>query len=139
MDFRKITAIPLLLLSLWGCSEDDIFKELAANGELIVVTRNSPTTYYFDGDQAAGFEYDLLQAYADARGYTLRVEVAFTLEELIRQLDRAEAAGAVLLGPLVGGLAVQVGAELCGVEGGHALGEQRRDQAGEDIARAGGG
>ena len=55
MDFRKITAIPLLLLSLWGCSEDDIFKELAANGELIVVTRNSPTTYYFDGDQAAGF------------------------------------------------------------------------------------
>ena len=90
MDFRKITAIPLLLLSLWGCSEDDIFKELAANGELIVVTRNSPTTYYFDGDQAAGFEYDLLQAYADARGYTLRVEVAFTLEELIRQLDQGQ-------------------------------------------------
>ena len=90
MDFRIIIAIPLLLLTLWGCSEDDIFKELAANGELIVVTRNSPTTYYFDGDQAAGFEYDLLQAYADSRGYTLRVEVAFTLEELFRQLDQGQ-------------------------------------------------
>jgi membrane-bound lytic murein transglycosylase F len=90
MNFLKIIAILLVFVSLWGCSDGDIFRELDANGELIVVTRNSPTTYYFDGDQAAGFEYDLLQAYADARGYSLRVEVAFTLEELIGQLDQGQ-------------------------------------------------
>ena len=90
MDFLKIMAISLILLALGACSEDDIFKELIADRELIVVTRNSPTTYYFDGDQAAGFEYDLLQAFAAARGYTLRIEVAFTLEELIRQLEQGK-------------------------------------------------
>jgi len=90
MDFLKIMAISLILLALGACSEDDIFKELIADRELVVVTRNSPTTYYFDGDQAAGFEYDLLQAFAAARGYTLRIEVAFTLEELIRQLEQGK-------------------------------------------------
>ena len=68
MKFFHVTAISLLLISLWGCSEDAIFQELAGNRELIVATRNSPTTYYFDGDQASGFEYDLLQAYATSRG-----------------------------------------------------------------------
>jgi membrane-bound lytic murein transglycosylase F len=90
MKFFHVTAISLLLISLWGCSEDAIFQELAGNRELVVATRNSPTTYYFDGDQASGFEYDLLQAYATSRGYTLRVEVAFTLEEFIRQLDEGQ-------------------------------------------------
>ena len=90
MSFFKIIAMSLVLISLWGCSEDDIFQELAGNRELIVVTRNSPTTYYFDGDQASGFEYDLIKAYATARGYTLRVEVAFTLEEFTLQLDRGQ-------------------------------------------------
>ena len=90
MSFFKIIAMSLVLISLWGCSEDDIFQELAGNRELIVVTRNSPTTYYFDGDQASGFEYDLIKAYATARGYTLRVEVAFTLEEFILQLDQGQ-------------------------------------------------
>ena len=90
MSFLKIIAMSLVLILLWGCSEDDIFQELAGNRELIVVTRNSPTTYYFDGDQASGFEYDLIKAYATARGYTLRVEVAFTLEEFILQLDQGQ-------------------------------------------------
>ncbi|WP_435211709.1 membrane-bound lytic murein transglycosylase MltF [Luminiphilus sp. nBUS_16] len=90
MSFLKIIAMSLVLILLWGCSEDDIFQELAGNRELIVVTRNSPTTYYFDGDQASGFEYDLIKAYATARGYTLRVEVAFTLEEFTLQLDRGQ-------------------------------------------------
>ena len=90
MSFLKIIATSLVLISLWSCSEDDIFRELAGNRELIVVTRNSPTTYYFDGDQASGFEYDLIKAYATARGYTLRVEVAFTLKEFILQLDQGQ-------------------------------------------------
>ena len=91
MDFLRIIAILLVLISLVACSDDDIFQELITDRELVVVTRNSPTTYYFDGDQAAGFEYDLLQAFAAARGYTLRVEVAFTLEELILQLEQEKA------------------------------------------------
>ncbi len=88
----RATIITLtLLLTLLGCSNDDIFENLAIDRELVVVTRNSPTTYYFDGDQPAGFEYELLKAFADARGYRLRFQVAFTIEELLATLDDQKA------------------------------------------------
>ena len=32
--------------------------------EVVVVTRNTPTTYYFQGDRASGFEYGLIRAFA---------------------------------------------------------------------------
>lgn len=87
MTIRTPILALILLATTVGCSSDDIFRDLATDRELVVATRNSPTTYYFNGDQPAGFEYDLLKAFADARGYRLRIEVAFTLEELLGMLD----------------------------------------------------
>lgn len=80
----------ILLLSLAGCSDRPLFAGFAPGDELIVLTRNSPTTYYFDGDQPTGFEYDLVRQYAESRGLRIRVKVAFTLEELIAMLDNRE-------------------------------------------------
>ena len=87
MTIRAHLYVLVASLLLAGCSNDDIFQDLATSGELVVATRNSPTTYYFDGDQPAGFEYDLLRAFADARGYSLRFQVAFTLDELLTLLQ----------------------------------------------------
>ena len=80
-----------LALLLSGCSDQSLYQRLERDGELVVLTRNSPTTYYFDGDTPTGFDYDLIKAYANSRGYTLRVKAAFTLEELISRLTQREA------------------------------------------------
>lgn len=61
-------------------------------GELVVLTRFSPTTYYFDADGApTGFEYDLVRRFADAQGWTVRFELASSLEEMFSRLERGEA------------------------------------------------
>ncbi|KAF0100704.1 MAG: family 3 extracellular solute-binding protein [bacterium] len=53
------------------------------SGELVVATRNSPTTYFLDADgNPAGFEHDLTTLFAERQGWRVRFEVADTLEEL---------------------------------------------------------
>ena len=67
------TAVATLILA--GCSSDRIFDLLNTEKTLIVLTRNSPTTYYFDNDEETGFEYELTKAFADAEGLKLRISV----------------------------------------------------------------
>lgn len=76
---------------LFGCSGDPLFGNLKKGKELIVLTRNTPTTYYFDGEIETGFDYDLVSAFAESEGYKVRIKVAFTLAELIEGLERGEA------------------------------------------------
>jgi len=50
--------------------------QLRESGELIVLTRNAPTTYYEGRDEELeGFEYDLVSAFAESRGFTARFVV----------------------------------------------------------------
>jgi membrane-bound lytic murein transglycosylase F len=80
-----------LVWLLCACSNDKPFANLQEGDELVVLTRNTPTTYYFDGDQPTGFDYDLISAYAQSRGLTVRVKVAFTLAELLDELEQGQA------------------------------------------------
>ena len=55
-----------------------------------MLTRNTPTTYYFEGDNEAGLDFELARAFAEQHGMTLRVKVAFSLPELFAMLARGE-------------------------------------------------
>ena len=47
------------------------------SGELVVLTRESPTTYFLDAEgKPAGFEYELATEFAKEHGWTLKLEVA---------------------------------------------------------------
>ncbi|MFT5593044.1 MAG: membrane-bound lytic murein transglycosylase F [Oceanicoccus sp.] len=67
---------------------DDIIKK----GELTIITRNSPTTYYQDKDQPSGFEYELAQMFAQYLGVKLNVVVADTLDDLISEVESGNVA-----------------------------------------------
>ena len=56
-----------------------------------MVTRNTPTTYYFQGDRASGFEYGLVRAFAREYDMPVRIKVAFSLPELFDMLASGEA------------------------------------------------
>ncbi len=53
-----------------------LLDQVLITGELRVLTRNSPTTYYIGADGAAGLEYELAQLFADELGVSLRIDVA---------------------------------------------------------------
>lgn len=85
-----VSALVLALLS--ACSRPDQLQQVLADGEIAVVSRNSPTTYYLDKEGAAGFEHDLAQLLAEDLGVRLRMETAYSLDGIFRRLEREEVA-----------------------------------------------
>jgi len=86
----KMVLLLAAAVALSGCSR--VPDPPWQTGELVVLTRFSPTTYYYDADGApTGLEYDLVRRFAQAQGWTVRFELAASLEELFARLERGEA------------------------------------------------
>ena len=83
----------LTFLMLAGCGEGP--SEISSafeNKELIVLTRNAPTSYYFDREgREAGMEYDLITAFADAHNLNVKFKVLDTVEEIFSELKAGKA------------------------------------------------
>lgn len=83
-----LTVITLLLT---GCEQPDSLEAIRDQGELVVVSRNSPTTYFVSKNGLAGFEYDLTGMLAEELGVDLVIEPAFSLRGIFTALTRNEA------------------------------------------------
>lgn len=81
----------LLLPLLAGCEQQDSLAQIRARGELVVVSRNSPTTYYLDKNGATGFEYALAAMLAEALQVELRMETTYNLQDIFSKLRRHDA------------------------------------------------
>ena len=86
-----LALLPLLLIA---CSEPPpapLLERIRAGGELVVLTTNEPTAYYFDrDDRPAGPEYDMTQAFAADLGVAARYRVFDSLPQVIDALRRGE-------------------------------------------------
>lgn len=76
--------IPLIFKS-------SILKQIQDSGELVIVTRNSPTTYYEGPQGPTGFEYELAKKFADSLGVELKIIIPENLNEIFELLDSGEA------------------------------------------------
>ncbi|MEX2492219.1 MAG: membrane-bound lytic murein transglycosylase MltF [Nitrospirales bacterium] len=65
-------------------------EELRERGEVVVLTRNAPTTYYSRSQGKAGMEYDMVNAFAAHLGITPRFKVFANTAELFRALEQGE-------------------------------------------------
>ncbi len=74
-----------------GCFDTSPLDPMSQGEELVVVTRNTPTAYYFEGDRPSGFDYALIKAFAREQGMPLRIKVAFSLQEVFETLEKGEA------------------------------------------------
>ena len=88
---RLIILVPALIAMLTACEQQDSLERIRSDGELTVITRNSPTTYYQDKEGADGFEYALAGLFAEELGVRLKVETAFDLDGIFHRLERGEA------------------------------------------------
>ncbi|MHB8744740.1 MAG: membrane-bound lytic murein transglycosylase MltF [Sulfuricaulis sp.] len=90
---RPVLALLLLLPYLSSCSffGHNKLQEVKSAGELVVLTRTSPTTYYDTPDGPAGFEYDLVKSFADYLGVKPRFVIAEKFTDIIPRLIKGDA------------------------------------------------
>ncbi len=76
-----------------GCdsANDTRLGAVQRSGELVVLTRNSPTTYYEGPDGPTGFEYDLVRAFAESLGVTLTIKTANRFNDILPMIARGQA------------------------------------------------
>jgi membrane-bound lytic murein transglycosylase F len=61
-------------------------------GQLVVITRQSPSTYYLDADgQPAGFEYELAAEFARRNHLELKVDLADSVADLVSSIGQGKA------------------------------------------------
>ena len=102
MRYRVWMASGLLLAivaagAAWGlrwvplATEDpagQVLERIRERGEVRVLTRNAPTTYYFGRTGPAGLEYDLVSRFAEALGVELQLVVLDGFGEVLKALER---------------------------------------------------
>lgn len=99
---RSLLVLSLLLLTACGPTPvgkpQSELKRVMESGELRVLTRNSPTTYYEGPTGPTGLEYDLARGFARYLGVTVKLDVVDSYAGLIDALEagRADLAAAGL-------------------------------------------
>jgi membrane-bound lytic murein transglycosylase F len=87
----RIMSMVLILAVTTACSQGSFsgnagrtVAEIKASGELLVLSRNAPTTYYLNRDnEAVGAEYELAMAFADSLGVKLRFIVEDNISDIL--------------------------------------------------------
>ncbi|GAB4513773.1 MAG: membrane-bound lytic murein transglycosylase MltF [Sulfuricaulis sp.] len=91
--FRSALLLALFIPCLLSCSlfEKNRLQSIIASGELVVLTRASPTTYYETPEGPAGFEHDLVKSFAESLGVNPRFIVAEKFSDIIPRFLKGEA------------------------------------------------
>ena len=89
----KLISLLLILISLLiACDEaQPHLEEIRERGELRVLTRYGPTTYYVKGNELAGFEYELVQRFAEYLNVKLKIIVPDNLSDMFKLIENGKA------------------------------------------------
>jgi membrane-bound lytic murein transglycosylase F len=100
-DDKRLSRLSLLLMLPWAaailltpaCGNQSLtrLESVKKAGELIVLTRKSPTTYYEGADGDAGIEYDMARAFAEHLGVKLKMVVPKHFEDILILLQEGKA------------------------------------------------
>lgn len=88
---RILTTVTLSWL-LGTCSmPPSLLEQIVSSGEITVVTRNSPTSYYYGIDQPRGIDYELAKGFAERLGVELDLYVADQFWQIFPDLQSGRA------------------------------------------------
>jgi len=80
----RLIILAFLALLLASCSiPKPLIDRIKEQGELIVITRSSPTTYYQDREGSKGLEYELVQHFATKLGVKVKFIVPKSIADII--------------------------------------------------------
>lgn len=89
----RILISSLLIVILGSCTSKPTsqLKQVKRQGELVVVTRNSPTTYYLGPDGYTGLEFDLANRFASKLGVKLKIITPNSFNQIIPMVANGDA------------------------------------------------
>lgn len=90
---RTLILLGLLTgIAACGPKPPEPLRPARETGELVVVTRNGPTTYYEEEDgRFAGLEHDLVDAFARELGFTVRWVVVRQFQDILPTVEQGQA------------------------------------------------
>lgn len=101
---KTVGLLLLVVIITLLLSRDSTLDDLVKDGELVVISRESPTTLYQDSEGHAGPEYDYLKSFAEFLGVELRLEMRDHNREVLSSISKDEghiaAAGMTFYPPL---------------------------------------
>ncbi|OOZ34142.1 membrane-bound lytic murein transglycosylase MltF [Solemya velesiana gill symbiont] len=81
-----------IIFLLAGCSiPEPLLEEIKDEGTLIVITRNSPTTYYEGPQGFKGFEYELVESFTKELGVEVKYVIPDSFSDILPMIARGEA------------------------------------------------
>ena len=79
-------------ISLTGCGKPStLLEQIRQQNELVVLTRNSPTTYYEGPEGPAGLEYELVKRFSRSIGVELRIVIPPNFNDILPLVIRGDA------------------------------------------------
>jgi len=101
---KTVGLLLLVLVITLLLNRDSSLDDLIKDGELVVISRESPTTLYQDNEGPAGPEYDYLKSFAEFLGVELRLEMRDHDRDVLSSISNDEghvaAAGMTFYPPL---------------------------------------
>jgi membrane-bound lytic murein transglycosylase F len=80
------------LLALNACApQRNLLEQIREGGEIRVLTRNAPTTYYMGPHGPTGPEYELIQAFAEHLGVKVNIIVEDNLQDILEKIAAGKA------------------------------------------------
>jgi len=87
-----VLGVASLALILNACApQKNLLEQVKDSGELRVLTRNAATTYYIGPHGPTGPEYDLVQAFADHLGVSVKLVVEDNLQDILNKVTNGDA------------------------------------------------
>lgn len=90
LKFISLLLVSLSLLIACGEAQPHL-EEIRERGELRVLSRYGPTSYYVKGDSLAGFEYELAQRFAEHLNVHLKIIVPDNLGDMLTMIEQGKA------------------------------------------------
>jgi membrane-bound lytic murein transglycosylase F len=90
LPFKTLGLMALVVVLSLLISGDTSIEALQESGELVVITRESPTTLYQGPDGPAGPEYDYLKSFAEFLGVELRLVFLSKNTEVLQAIANGE-------------------------------------------------
>ncbi len=85
---RNVFIIGVACTGLTGSRQPTLLETIQETGELVVISRNGPTTYYEDNAGYTGFEYTLLKSFARTLGVRLLIKDIEDLGQVIDEVGK---------------------------------------------------
>ena len=90
-QFRAVLIISAATMLATCAQPPSLLEEILALGELRVITRNSPTTYYTGANGPEGPEYELIKGFATFLGVELKLRATDRITDLIPNVESGRA------------------------------------------------